>query len=100
MQRPHRTKKARKFYCPGHGADRGWVDGSTFPKTMVRIKRCQYKPLSSQLALQKEMEEDSDATVLMEDDPSVEPPPATNYTNERKLVTKPSAEEEPKLDAT
>jgi hypothetical protein len=31
------------------------------------------------------MEEDSDATVLIEDDPSVDSPPATNYTNERKV---------------
>jgi hypothetical protein len=31
------------------------------------------------------LEEDSDATVLMEDDPSVNSPPATNYTNERKV---------------
>jgi hypothetical protein len=31
------------------------------------------------------MEEDSDATVLMEDDPLVDSPTATNYTNERKV---------------
>jgi hypothetical protein len=31
------------------------------------------------------LEEDSDATVLMEDDPLVDSPPATNYTNERKV---------------
>lgn len=83
-QRPHRSKKARNFYNPGHRADRGWVDGSSFP-SFVRIKRCQYKPLPSQLVRQKEIEEDSDATVLMEDDPSVDSPRATNYTNERKV---------------
>jgi hypothetical protein len=83
-QRPRRSKKARNFYNPGHGADRGWVDGSSFP-SFVRIKRCQYKALPSQLVRQKEIEEDSDATVLMEDDPSVDSPPATNYTNERKV---------------
>jgi hypothetical protein len=83
-QRPHQSIKARNFYNPGHGADRGWVDGSSFP-SFVRIKKCQYKPLPSQLVRQKEMEEDSNATVLMEDDPSVDSLPATNYTNERKV---------------
>jgi hypothetical protein len=66
------------------GADRGWVDGSSFP-SFVRIKKCQCKPSPSQLVCQKEMEEDINATVLMEDDPSVDSPPATNYTNERKV---------------
>jgi hypothetical protein len=42
--------------------------------------------LPSQLVHQKEMEEDSDAIVLMEDDPSADSPPDTNYTNERKVV--------------
>jgi hypothetical protein len=49
------------------------------------IKKCLYKPMPSQLVRQKELEEDGDATVLMEDDPLVHSPPATNYTNERKV---------------
>jgi hypothetical protein len=81
-QQPHRSKKTRNFYNPGHGVNRGWVDGSSFP-SFVRIKKCEFKPLPSQLV--RQMEEDSNATVLMEDDPSVDSPPATNYTNERKV---------------
>jgi hypothetical protein len=73
------TKKVRNFYNPGHGPGRGWVEGSSFA-SFVRIKKCQYKPLPSQLVPQQEIEEDSDATILMEDDPSVDSPTATLVT--------------------
>jgi hypothetical protein len=70
-QRPHRPKKARLFYTPSHGPDGNWVDESPIP-SFVTKQNCQYKPLRSELIRQEEIAEDSDATVIMEDDPSLD----------------------------
>ena len=87
-QLSNRKRKARQFYCPGHGPDRHWVEEPTVAG-LLQKEDIRYKPLQSQLMRQQEVEYDSDATVPMKDDGSLAWDtwsPSLNRTEKTKVI--------------
>ena len=69
--RSKRSIKTRKIYTAGNRADGKWVHCIEEASTMARSTRKEglmQRPIELQAILQKELEEDSDATMVMKDD--------------------------------
>jgi hypothetical protein len=67
-RRSTRSTKTRKFYTAGNGADGRWVEEATTAATSIQEGGYGYRELQWKSILHKEVDEDSDATVEMNDD--------------------------------
>ncbi len=67
-RRSARSTKTRKFYTAGNEADGRWVEEATTATTSIQEGGYGYRELQRKSILQKEADEDSDATVEMNDD--------------------------------
>jgi hypothetical protein len=71
FRRSKRSIKTRKFYTAGKRADGKWVDSVEEASTTamsIREEGSMQRPIQWQAILQREVEYDSDATVVMKDD--------------------------------
>jgi hypothetical protein len=67
----HRSKrsiKTRKFYMAGNEADGRWVEEATRTATSIQKEELMHRHIQWQASLQQEVDEDSDATVVIKDD--------------------------------
>ena len=73
FRRSKRSIKARKFYTAGNRADGRWedsVDEASATAMSIRREGSMQRHIQWQAILQKEVDDDSDATVVMKDDDS------------------------------
>jgi hypothetical protein len=71
FRRSKRSIKARKFYTAGNRADGRWedsVDEASATAMSIRREGSMQRHIQWQAILQKEVDDDSDATVVMKDD--------------------------------
>ncbi len=66
--RSKRSIKTRKFYTAGNEADGRWVEEETTTAMSLQKEELMQRHIQWQASLQKEVDEDSDATVVMKDD--------------------------------
>jgi hypothetical protein len=67
-RRSKRSIKTRKFYTAGNEADGRWVEEETTTAMSLQKEDVMQRHIQWQASLQKEVDEDSDATVVMKDD--------------------------------
>jgi hypothetical protein len=67
-RRSKRSIKTRKFYTAGNGANCRWVEEARTTTTSVQKEELMHRHIQWQASLQKEVDKDSDATVVMKDD--------------------------------
>jgi hypothetical protein len=67
-RRSKRSIKTRKFYTAGNEADGRWVEEATRITKSIQKEELMQRHIQWQARLQKEVDEDSDATVVMQDD--------------------------------
>jgi hypothetical protein len=70
-RRSKRSIKTRNFYMAGNGTNCRWVEGveeATTTAMSIRKEGLMQRHIQCQAILQKEEDDDSDATVVMKDD--------------------------------
>jgi hypothetical protein len=85
FRRSKRSIKTRKFYTSGNRADGKWVDSVEEASTTamsIRKEGSIQRPIEWQAILQKEVEYDSDATVVMKDDDDQDKYPISDEMHE------------------
>jgi hypothetical protein len=83
----HQPRKARILYSwDYHGSDGNWVDESPVVRSFVWQQPYQDKPLPSQLIVQQERDEESNATVLMTNDVTLKTLSPTSWENKVKKM--------------
>jgi hypothetical protein len=60
--------KTRKFYIAGNEADGRWVEEATRTTKSIQKEELMHRHIQWQASLQQEVDEDSNATVVMKDD--------------------------------
>jgi hypothetical protein len=71
-RRSNRSTKIRKFYTAGNEADGRWVEEATTTTMSNQEEVYGHSHIEWETSLQQEVDEDSDATLVMEDEPELD----------------------------
>ena len=71
-RRSNRSTKIRKFYTAGNEADGRWVEEATTTTLSNQEEVYGHSHIEWETRLQQEVDEDSDATLVMEDEPELD----------------------------
>ena len=71
-RRSNRSTKIRKFFTAGNEADGRWVEEATTTTMSNQEEVYGHSHIEWETSLQQEVDEDSDATLVMEDEPELD----------------------------